>query len=135
MVKARGNSSSVTEYSYMDEKPMSGISYYRLKMVDLDGSSGYSSIVVITISDPAFNVYLQQNPLQDEIKVLVNSPIKEILYYRLTDAAGREYIKGHAALNQGMNSIRIGTHFLLPGMYILSTYTPHASRNVKLLKQ
>ncbi len=34
-------------YSYNDNKPLSGISYYRLKMVEVDGSISYSKIVTV----------------------------------------------------------------------------------------
>jgi hypothetical protein len=91
--------------------------------------------VAITISDKGFNVLLQQNPVKDEVNLLVSSPLQETLYYRLSDAAGREYRKGSVSLNQGMNSISIATNFLIPGMYILSTYTQHSLRNIKLMKQ
>jgi hypothetical protein len=134
-LNAHGNSSSVIGYSYTDETPLAGLSYYRLKMVDLDGSVNYSSIVTITISSKSLTVLVQQNPFGNEINLLINAPLQESMYYRLTDVAGREYIKGNATLINGMNSISISTGFLLPGIYFLGTYTSHGSQNVKLLKQ
>lgn len=44
-VNAKGNSDQQQFYQFTDLQPLSGISYYRLKMVDLNGSIRYSSIV------------------------------------------------------------------------------------------
>ena len=55
-VEAAGNSSTTTSYSYTDDVPIyaaDGYCYYRLKMVDSDGSFDYSPIRVIQLSDEA----------------------------------------------------------------------------------
>ena len=41
------NSVSKTNYSYDDSKPLNGIAYYRLKIVEVDGSISYSKIVTV----------------------------------------------------------------------------------------
>ena len=41
------NSLSKMNYTYSDSKPVNGIAYYRLKMVELDGSVSYSKIVTV----------------------------------------------------------------------------------------
>ena len=47
-VEASGNSNAPKEYSFKDELSHSGTYKYRLKIVDLDGSFKYSSIVNVT---------------------------------------------------------------------------------------
>jgi len=44
-VPAKGNSDQQQFYQFTDSHPLSGISYYRLKMVDLNGSIRYSPII------------------------------------------------------------------------------------------
>jgi len=41
------NSLSKTDYSYNDSKPLNSIAYYRLKIVEVDGSASYSKIVTV----------------------------------------------------------------------------------------
>jgi hypothetical protein len=41
------NSLSRVSYAYSDIKPLNGIGYYRLKMVEIDGSASYSKIVTV----------------------------------------------------------------------------------------
>ena len=50
MVKALGNSLGVNRYTFLDDAPnysSEGYSYYRLKMVDLDGSFAFSPVQVL----------------------------------------------------------------------------------------
>jgi Beta-propeller repeat len=43
-VKGQGNTNTNTRYSFIDNKPLGGISYYRLKQTDFDNTYSYSSI-------------------------------------------------------------------------------------------
>ena len=43
--KGAGSSTKAINYSSLDDKPLNGISYYRLKQTDFDGSFTYSNIV------------------------------------------------------------------------------------------
>lgn len=45
-VKGNGTSTLINSYSFIDSKPLSGVVYYRLKQIDLDGSINYSSEVL-----------------------------------------------------------------------------------------
>lgn len=42
-----GNSSAKVDYTFIDENPLNGTSYYRLKQVDFDGKVEYSSIISV----------------------------------------------------------------------------------------
>ena len=44
-VKGEGNSFRLNSYSFVDETPLNGINYYRLKQVDIDGVFDYSVVV------------------------------------------------------------------------------------------
>ncbi|NND78048.1 MAG: T9SS type A sorting domain-containing protein [Flavobacteriales bacterium] len=74
-VSAAGNSSSPISYSYLDKDISNGteqgsLFYYRLKMIDLDGSYEYSDVLSVN-----FDTYMGQiitvypNPFQDELLV------------------------------------------------------------------
>ncbi len=45
-VNGKGNSFSNIDYSFEDEDPLNGTSYYRLKQIDFDGKFEYSDIVI-----------------------------------------------------------------------------------------
>ena len=45
--KGSGNSNSILSYSFIDDNPLQGIGYYRLKQVDFDGSFDYSKVILV----------------------------------------------------------------------------------------
>ncbi|MBD0255241.1 MAG: T9SS type A sorting domain-containing protein, partial [Cytophagales bacterium] len=61
--KAQGNSSTLVSYGTLDNNPLGGTSYYRLKMVDLDGTFEYSKLVSVS-SEGGLQVRLYPNPSQ-----------------------------------------------------------------------
>jgi hypothetical protein len=57
-VAAAGNSTSVKKYNFSDKNLPAGIVYYRLKLVDEDGSSKYSTVIRLGQKpDAVFSVY------------------------------------------------------------------------------
>lgn len=59
-----GNSLQKLSYQYTDLKPESGISYYRLKQIDIDGTFKYHKLVSVQSDDrnePIFSVYPNPN--------------------------------------------------------------------------
>jgi hypothetical protein len=67
-VPAAGNSSSLHLYSFADENPLEGISFYRLKMVDADGTFSYSEIQKV-FSENSFSVKIFPNPASRFVSV------------------------------------------------------------------
>ncbi len=66
-VLAAGTSLVRKEYSYVDHEPLS-LAYYRLKMVDRDGTTTYSKVVRVERT-PVFSVY--PNPVSETISFTV----------------------------------------------------------------
>ena len=48
-VQAMGFSEAVNDYQHIDHQPLPGANYYRLKMMDLDGSFEYSPVVSVSL--------------------------------------------------------------------------------------
>lgn len=53
-VPAKGNSTSLSQYSYTDPAPSPVMTFYRLKMVDVDGEFTYSSETRVLTSKPQY---------------------------------------------------------------------------------
>lgn len=64
-VLGAGTTSSMHYYSFVDEEPLDGISYYRLKQVDFNGGHSYSSIKTInrktSLQKDSFKAYTKEN--------------------------------------------------------------------------
>ena len=76
-VKAQGNSSDVTPYTFDDDQVFeSGIYYYRLRLVDIGGSVSYSEEIALIArlgdskQDVSFGVY--PNPVIEKLNIDIN---------------------------------------------------------------
>lgn len=83
--------------------------YYRLAMVDLDGTVNYSSIIVININDNFSFFYDQTN------KMLVIKSNDDVSKVSVFDMNGRKVVD--ANLNKGVNNI--STASLYSGFYLV----------------
>ncbi|MEZ0542504.1 DUF5689 domain-containing protein [Fibrella arboris] len=64
-VAASGHSASRKAYGLTDEQPLTGTSYYRLRTVDVDGTSETSKIVAVTLDETTPAMALLGNPIAD----------------------------------------------------------------------
>jgi hypothetical protein len=65
---ASGSSSMATDYSYTDAEPLPGQDYYRLQLVDDDGSDTYSTVRVVSQSSGS-GITIFPNPASDHINI------------------------------------------------------------------
>ncbi|MDR3666191.1 MAG: FISUMP domain-containing protein, partial [Ignavibacteriaceae bacterium] len=91
-IKASCNSTSPKQYSYTDKYVNTGKYNYRLKMVDLDGSSKYSNIITAEVTPPAkydlFNAY--PNPCNPTTTIRYQVPVNILVTIKIFDALGKE---------------------------------------------
>ena len=64
-IKGRGTFNSKTNYSTVDESPLSGLSYYRLKQTDFDGKFTYSEVRLIENTYVGALLKLYPNPINN----------------------------------------------------------------------
>src|SRR5690606_25868313 len=62
-IAAKEDGAAEINYSWSDKNPLSGKNYYRIKSVDIDGSFGYSPIVVVGVDGKAAAVRIFPNPV------------------------------------------------------------------------
>jgi len=85
-VAAQGNSTSPTSYSYTDLSPLAGTNYYRLKMIDLDGSAVYSEVKVLK-GTIVSHISFFPNPARDFVNVTLGV-VTGTVTVRLINQAG-----------------------------------------------
>jgi hypothetical protein len=70
-LKGAGNSNIVLTYSTLDQKPMIGVSYYRLKQTDFNGDYSYSDVVAIN-NKGLGDISVYPNPVKDLLTIKTN---------------------------------------------------------------
>jgi hypothetical protein len=135
-VKAKGNSSIATDYSYSDKLPLDGIGYYRLKMVDLDGKLVYSKTVSVTGDKNTSALVVYNNPFSDLIRLKVNVSRAQTLTMTVSDMMGKTYIQQSYKAQAGDNLVNLQPAVIGgSGMYILHINGDSYNQTVKLEKQ
>ena len=118
-VDANGNTNTLMSYSFEDEKP-SSLAYYRLKMVDLDGSFEYSDVISLLRKEKGFGLY-GAYPVPTSAVLTVEFTTEEAsdMTVALTDVTGRvlltekfESTSGIQKHDVDMSSLALGTYFV-----------------------
>lgn len=85
-------SREIMRYQFTDKTPIQGKNYYRLKMMDLDGSFEYSTVVIQQVSiDPLLWVY----PVPGDGKILnylINTEPCDYSYITVFDNIGKQLL-------------------------------------------
>lgn len=113
-VASSQNSSAENNYTFTDDNPANGISYYRLKQVDIDGNFTYSIIISVKMNT-SLSVKIIGNPVHQILHLEINGTIGKALPVWITDASGKRYKTFMA--NDG--SKQINMEDLSSGMYYL----------------
>jgi hypothetical protein len=104
-VKGAGNSNAILNYNYIDEKPLSGISYYRLKQVDFDKNFSYSNIE--TINFEGFEIVeLFPNPSNGDFSVVIQSTIETVASFTMYSTTGQVVKTETLQINKGLNYLQ-----------------------------
>ncbi|HSZ84401.1 MAG TPA: T9SS type A sorting domain-containing protein, partial [Puia sp.] len=115
-VDAQGNSQIVVNYSYLDASPASGVNYYRLNMVDKNGSHSYSNVEVVTMNSiGAFRIF--PNPAKDFVNVTLDH-VSGSSTIRLFNFSGQTVFTQQLTKENG-NAISIPVQNLAQGTYML----------------
>jgi hypothetical protein len=115
-VKSFGTSSVRQQYGFADSAPMNGTNYYRLKMVDTDGTYAFSSIKSLHFDITSQKIIVYPNPATNSIRIqslLIGSDQRK--HISITDLNGRNY-------NQLLkwNGSALNIEKLTNGVYILT---------------
>lgn len=113
-VAGQGTTSQLSNYSFTDEHPYAGISYYRLKQVDFDGTQTHSAIQSVYF-DSSAEFFLFPNPATDELNIVLGSD--EVYDIHVYSNLGIEV--HNLSTTKNNNSYTIRLNGVASGSYIL----------------
>jgi hypothetical protein len=116
-VNAMGVSNQLKQYSFNDVNPIRGMNYYRLKMVDIDGTNANSNTIALEIKGKETTFVLFPNPTSDVVSYQYEAETNESLYMEVVNALGQVVISQTRAARVGTNSVPMNLSELAPGAY------------------
>lgn len=128
---------SSTVYQYTDRNiTASGTIYYRLQLVQKNGTVQYSDIVKIKMGDKTFSIQVAPNPIEDSrARVLLTSPRAGTVTVAVIGSNGQKLWQQQLRMNAGTNSIIVPAANLPSGRYTLIASTDEGNAGTVFIKQ
>ncbi|CAG4988935.1 hypothetical protein DYBT9275_00189 [Dyadobacter sp. CECT 9275] len=136
-IKAKGNWEGEQSYSLTDnEMGKSDTRYYRLKMVDMDGSFAYSVIRPVLFNEqPNWHIY--PNPSKEIFNVVAQANDGELIKVKVLDESGRTLLTTSARGNGFLQKHKIdlsGSAFS-SGLYLFEVSSEKDKQVFKVVKE
>ncbi|MDJ1470436.1 T9SS type A sorting domain-containing protein [Cytophagaceae bacterium DM2B3-1] len=121
-VAAKGGNNTVLSYYFYDQNPLDGTSYYRLRIIDTDGTYKYSKVVSVDVNI-SFAVY--PIPASDEAIVVMLDENKKSrdVQIKLTNTLGQALLASDYTLPAGSQEIKVPVIHLVSGVYVMEIVT------------
>ncbi len=134
-VNGKGNTASQINYSVIDNTPIDGINYYRLKQVDNDGKTTISNVVSVNLNKVLINYFaVYPNPVKNQLTVNINSKAEQKVMLIITDVFGRILYNAPLQLNKGNQLQNISVGQLAVGNYNLTILFDDTKITKKIVK-
>lgn len=135
-----GNSVTAINYDFTDNDPQGNIQYYRLKQVDINNQSKYSTVVTVRSETPKGLAItgLFPNPAETVINLQVSTPVADKLAVTITDINGKQVLQQTAYAGAGSNTLQLNVTRLSKGTYFIKfvgLFSHQTVQAVKLIKQ
>lgn len=121
-VLGAGNSEVEIQYDARDQQPLPGISYYRLKQTDFDGTYTYHSIIQVNIeeTDP-YKVRMEAypNPAVDKVAVTLSASQGMDGKISVFSLSGQLMLETGFPIRPGVNQKELLLTYLTPGIYVI----------------
>lgn len=128
-IKAQGNKLSPSSYVHIDTQPETGINYYRLKQVDINGNFDYSKEISLDIgnSNLPIALYYDGTFLQGAFISVSRLPLTLTIY----DVTGREISNHKINVESGKNNFSIPMQLNNQGILVAKAICGNKEATIK----
>ena len=128
-------SGGASSYQYFVVNPAAGSDFYRLKLVNTDGTFAYSNVVAVDVA-AGHGVVVLSNPFTSSCTVRVTAVSSGTVNLRLMDISGKVLWSSEMVLGVGVNTFVLpSTAALAKGVYLLSVVGGDVRETVKVVKE
>ena len=118
-VKAYGNRTSISQYTYNDNFLTEGLYEYRLKMIDIDGQFSYSKIATANVKFEGNDILLSPNPVHEKATLSIQNTQAEAISIQVIDLNGKVVYTKRIETILGNQDINLPLQHLHNGLYAL----------------
>ena len=130
-VTAAGETEGRRQYSFVDQAPLPGASYYRLRMVDKDGTYEYSRVEDVIVHSDQPILLVAGNPTIGDL-IRLRTSLEDLSELKLTNIMGQNINFRISQNSDGYLELKPSS-MLAPGMYFLSLNKEGFRNYIKVL--
>lgn len=115
-------------------KPISGTNYYRLKMVNKDGSFTYSPVRTINEAI-SFSASIYPNPVHNKLNLYFNSDKAKTVQVQMVNSEGKVMATQQIQVVAGASTQNLNTASLSNGTYYIRLISIEGPTQLKFVKE
>lgn len=131
-VYSRGNANINQDYTFTDNLPVTGVNYYRLKQIDLDGNTSFSKVIAVTFDKKGRSFTVYPNPAKEKLTIGVAEP-KQNVTMRIFSLDGKLLRK--ETIKDIIRTYDLPVVTLIPGSYVLEISIGREKHTVQFVKE
>ncbi|MEP7268403.1 MAG: hypothetical protein ABI844_12320 [Saprospiraceae bacterium] len=132
-MKGNGTSDKLNEYSYIDQSPLTGKVYYRLKQTDFNGQFTYSTIKSIIISTGTNLPIVYPSIMDDKFNIDFSNVVQKKWTWSLLSLQGQVMKKG--VIEETQDIIEINFGYAPTGILLLNISSKDENHIYRLVKK
>jgi len=114
---------------------VNGINYYRLQLINADGTKSFSSIKQVDVANSNSNISVYPNPAVEDLNLVVSTIGNAHLKYAVMDAQGRTFINEDEGTFENVFQTNIKLNNLQSGIYFIKVTVGNDVSNLKFVKK
>lgn len=120
---------ALTPYQFIDEDPLFGNNYYRLRKVDVNGDYTHSDVINIYVERTSLQILeIWPNPADNTIHVEVMAPSDGNYDLKMIDVFGKAVMQTKESLVLGKNMLTYDVSAISQGVYVVELTNLFGSR-------
>ena len=123
---SKGNTVQGHSYKFIHPDPVNGVNYYRLRMVDINGRAGYSSVRRVIYGKNNNNLTIFPNPARNKTTLMIDQNDGEKIFVKFIDVAGRTVRDQSVTIKNQRADLSL--EGLQAGMYVLIAFAENGHR-------
>lgn len=133
-VEGKGTTTEPQQYTFVDNHPISGTNYYRLRQVDYDGAVAYHPVISVLFDKPlAFGMKISPNPARETLQVDWSLPKTQDGLLRVFDMQGQ--LLSQRAIAHGSGRYNLPIRNLPAGIYVLQLEQGGQTKTLRFVKE
>ena len=128
-VEGAGTNYDVQEYSFIDESPVNGLNYYRLRQVDFDGQFENHRIVSVMMNGTKQDIQVYPNPTRGELNIVLPTTGENTI--QIIDITGK-IVRSYNTADEGILTLNIAD--LANGQYIIRIHNANSVSTALFVK-